>query len=160
MWPLITFEPLDVRKKRLLIEHGADRNHARIDNGTTPLHIAVEKGHAEVVRLLVEAGVDVDQADSNTGVTPLLMAAETGQVEVVRMLIQAGADTEKGTTEVGATPLYMACQNQHSEVVDLLLGAGADRMSIVAVMASLNMRRKQGRTQRWCKISRKRFWFF
>ena len=41
---------------RLLVEAGADKNQAMKD-GATPLHIASQKGHGEVVSLLIEAGV-------------------------------------------------------------------------------------------------------
>ena len=33
-----------------------------LQDGVTPLHIAAEKGHAEVVRLLVRAGAHVEAA--------------------------------------------------------------------------------------------------
>ena len=55
------------------------------ENGATPLLIASENGHVEVVRVLVEAGASVDQADKD-GATPLSRASANGHDEVVREL--------------------------------------------------------------------------
>ena len=58
---------------RLLIEAGAEKNHAKTE-GATPLFIASQMGHAEVVRLLGEAGADKNQAMTD-GATPLYIAS-------------------------------------------------------------------------------------
>ncbi len=47
----------------------------------TPLCIAAEEGHMEVVNALIAAGADKDKADDD-GTTPLFIAAEEGHVEV------------------------------------------------------------------------------
>jgi ankyrin repeat protein len=60
------------------------------DNGETPLYVASQNGHVEVVRLLIDAGALISQANNN-GVTPLSVASAIGHVEVVRLLIDAGA---------------------------------------------------------------------
>ncbi len=49
--------------------NNADVNHAR-NNGYTPLYIACQKGHTEVVAKLLAANAAVDQA-TNDGATPL-----------------------------------------------------------------------------------------
>jgi len=41
---------------RLLIVADAAVNQSRTDNGATPLYVATEKGHIEVVRLLIAGG--------------------------------------------------------------------------------------------------------
>jgi ankyrin repeat protein len=44
---------------KILIEAGANVNQSRIDNGSTALMVAIEKGKTEVVKILIEAGADI-----------------------------------------------------------------------------------------------------
>ena len=50
--------------------------------GATPLFIAAQNGHLDVVRHLVEVGADKDKA-RDTGATPLFIAAEKSHLDVV-----------------------------------------------------------------------------
>ena len=62
--------------------------------GATPLFIAAQNGHLDVVRHLVEVGADKDKARDD-GATPLYIAAENGHLDVVRHLVEVGADKDK-----------------------------------------------------------------
>ena len=75
--------------------------------GFTPLFVAAQNGHLEVVRALVtELGANVNQV--NQGSTPLRIATERGHVEVVRALVtELGADVNQATLD-GKTPLIVA----------------------------------------------------
>ncbi|MEM2186309.1 MAG: ankyrin repeat domain-containing protein [Thermofilaceae archaeon] len=65
--------------------------NARDNDGETPLHKAVFRGHLEVARFLVEKGADVN-ARNIDGMTPLHLAVFRGHLEVARFLVEKGAD--------------------------------------------------------------------
>ena len=54
--------------------------------GVTPLIMAAQNGHIEVVRFLEAQGAKVD-TPANDGCTPLYFAAQNGHLEVVRFLV-------------------------------------------------------------------------
>ena len=111
---------------RLLLEHGADADKAKTTDGCTPLFVASQNGHADVVWLLLENSADADKATTSIGATPLYWASRNGHTDVVTLLLQHGADADKAKTTDGATPLIMASQDGHTDVVQLLLEHGAD----------------------------------
>ena len=121
----------DAEARRLLA--GGRPINARLKNGETALHRAVEEGHAEMVHLLLEAGAetenirvpDDDQDDWLKGATPLAAAATLGlHVEVVRPLVAAGANLE-AANECDETALHHAAEKGNAEVAKLLVQAGA-----------------------------------
>jgi len=54
---------------KLLLDHKADVNASRYDDGSTPFYSAALNGHAEVVKLLLENRADVN-ARKHNGFTP------------------------------------------------------------------------------------------
>lgn len=93
--------------------------------GRTPLHIAAEKGYAEIVLVLVEKGAEVNITDSN-GNTPLIFIIhKAGNLQVTRRLLEKGAavNTQNRT---GETALMYAAWRGHSDIVRLLLENRAD----------------------------------
>ena len=59
------------------------------EHGQTPLFIACQNGHVDLVRLLLDKGAEVDRAASgrwNEGQTPLYIAKENGHSAVVALL--------------------------------------------------------------------------
>jgi ankyrin repeat protein len=89
-----------------------------------PLHIAAQKGHADIIRLLVEKGAKVDMPDEQ-GHTPLFHAADKGMVEAVATLLDLGADIHH-ISHTSRTALFGAAMRNHTEVIELLLDRGAD----------------------------------
>ena len=106
----------------VLLENAADPNIATASNGATPLLVAAQCGHVDVVRMLLnESAADPNIATTDEGYTPLLVAAQNGHNNVVRILLkESNADPNMASAN-GTTPLLMAVNCGHSEVVRTLL---------------------------------------
>lgn len=123
-----------------------ERSHAL--KGLSPLRLACEFGHADIVRFLLDHGfttndeghfgpttqskgtfttmrhtVDVYDQDGKTG---MLMAAHNGHADVVRILLGVGGNPDREDCIYGETPLYLACKGANPGIVSVLLDAGAD----------------------------------
>ncbi|KAK7224620.1 hypothetical protein V2G26_012623 [Clonostachys chloroleuca] len=103
--------------------------------GYTPLQIAADKGHLEIVhgRLeiverLLASGADVDAlGNTQYGYTALQVAALRGHLEVVERLLAAGCDVNAFRAEdYGYTALQGAAKGGRLEIVERLLAEGAD----------------------------------
>ena len=92
-------------------------------SGATPLMLAAQNGHVQVLRHLLELGADAEIRDGR-GRAALHYAAERGKTCIVRELIARGADWQCADS-FGDTALHLAAANGHSVVVELLLDAGA-----------------------------------
>ena len=82
---------------RMLIDAGADIDHAQNDDQSTPLHFAAGDCPAIVIAALIKAGADVNVTPlcSERGAnnrTPLYVACERSDVEPAKVLIRNGAD--------------------------------------------------------------------
>ncbi|XP_031410443.1 poly [ADP-ribose] polymerase tankyrase-2 [Meleagris gallopavo] len=125
--------PYPKRKQvcELLLRKGANINEKTKDF-LTPLHVASEKAHNDVVEVVVKHEAkklctvqsvncrDIEGRQS----TPLHFAAGYNRVSVVEYLLQHGADVhakDKG----GLVPLHNACSYGHYEVAELLVKHGA-----------------------------------
>ena len=65
--------------------------HVSDEFDKTPLHVAAENGHNEVVKHLVKKGADVNAKDEDNW-TPIHYAVMNGHNEVVQLLIEKEAD--------------------------------------------------------------------
>ena len=96
-------------------------------NGSTPLWIASNIGHVDLIKLIIEAGGDVNQAinqaDAN-GTTPLGAASRDGHTEIVRLLLQQ-PNIDVNVGQKGWSPLKLATKYKHTEIIQLLKDAGA-----------------------------------
>lgn len=96
----------DINTIRRLIASGTPVNFAM--NGTTPLHMATEKGYSSIVKLLIESGADL-LAQNAQGMTPLDVAltikkfAKTTNIlydATLPLLTSASPDSELGNSHI------------------------------------------------------------
>jgi len=92
----------------------------------TPLFIAAQNGHTEVVKLLLAYKGDVNASKHTNGVTPLFIAAQNGRTVIVKLLLANKADVNASRHTNDVTPLYIAAQNGRTVIVKLLLANKAD----------------------------------
>ena len=84
-----------------------------VQKQNTPLHLAAEKGHTEVVRVLVKFGASTEALNYRQ-YTPMHRAALLGHVDAVGALLELGAkvDTAAGN---GDTALILAGKNTRTQ---------------------------------------------
>ena len=135
---------------KLLLSKKANIN-AKGRYGDTPLHVAAEQDHRDVVDVLLANHAEVDNIFDAVaigdlekvkaflkdkpalitakvdfgGTTPLHVAAQHGQRAVVELLLANKANVNAKTREQ-RTPLHLAAQFGHRDIVELLLANHAD----------------------------------
>ena len=116
---------------KLLCEHPKTDINAQLDNGCTPLMIALSQRHHECARYLLSKQAN-NNIPSGDFLTPLYIAAQDGDIVMVELLI-----AQKAIIDVPAkgnqTPLLIAitCDDGNDgdnriNIVTMLLDAGAD----------------------------------
>uniref|UniRef100_A0A803V8T3 Ankyrin 3 n=1 Tax=Ficedula albicollis TaxID=59894 RepID=A0A803V8T3_FICAL len=136
---------------KFLLDNGASQSLATED-GFTPLAVALQQGHDQVVSLLLEndtkgkvrlpalhiaARKDDTKAaalllqndhnadvESKSGFTPLHIAAHYGNINVATLLLNRGAAVDF-TARNDITPLHVASKRGNANMVKLLLDRGA-----------------------------------
>jgi ankyrin repeat protein len=100
-----------------------DDDMYRYDGGITPLFLAIDGGHQDVVRQLLEAGVKVDGPNPD-GLTPLQFAMVRRNEALALFLLDHGADPNNAGP--GFPPLHMAAYLNQPAVAKALMARGAD----------------------------------
>lgn len=94
--------------------------------GRTPLHLAAELGHENIVTtLLSTSSTDFDVIDEG-GFSPLMVVGKEGHVSITRAFLAAGADRSRRAIDELTSVLDLAVRHGHTEVVNALLDHGAD----------------------------------
>jgi ankyrin repeat protein len=94
--------------------------------GSTPLSMAVARGHGAIADFLIDAGANVNKEVPPFG-SLLLDALMSKRLDIARRLIEAGADVNKaGEMGMGVRPLHWAALWGDKDMVERLLKAGAD----------------------------------
>ena len=107
---------------RTLHALGADINTPDNVEGVSPLHIAAETGHAEMVSALIELGANA-ATEARDGNRPLWIAAHEGHLGCVRALCAVPGLLPDGLlpNASGISPAEAAAANGHAEVQAFLL---------------------------------------
>ena len=91
----------------------------------TPLYLASEKGHLDVVKELIAHRADINKG-TDVGDTPLSAASLNGHVKVVNELLDNKASVDQADNKDGSTPLHLASWYDHVDIVRALVEEGAD----------------------------------
>ncbi|XP_071093620.1 26S proteasome non-ATPase regulatory subunit 10-like, partial [Haliotis cracherodii] len=91
----------------------------------TPVIVAAEKGHREVVKLLVNDGADVTLLN-DVGNNILHVACRGSDVEMVKFLLSLNMVDINSRGWRNRTPVLEAAVNGRRDVVELLMSEGAD----------------------------------
>lgn len=110
----------DIARVRSLLDQGADPDSVN-QHGETALHVALARGHHDVVQVLLQAGSRLD-IESKRGWTPLSYAAAHEDLDAVELMVNVRDPPVEALNDC----LVWAIRVYHSELVALLLAHGAE----------------------------------
>lgn len=132
----------DLALANSLLESGAPVNE-RDGNDNTPLILACNSNHADMVKLLLEHGANW-QVHNKDWESPLILASYHGNLSILKLLVELGAQCSEKLEYAPAhkvevlnnqfmqipsgfiTPLIIAAQKGYAKFVEFLLKHGAD----------------------------------
>lgn len=88
-------------------------------DGWTPLHVASNEGHVEMIEIFSQFGAHLDCRAKNLR-TPLHVACIRGNAAVLQALLSQGADYDAKDCD-GNTPCHMISQYGHTQCLTVLL---------------------------------------
>ncbi|XP_052067759.1 uncharacterized protein LOC127707249 [Mytilus californianus] len=86
----------------------------RKDSGESPLFIACQKNHKEIVQILIDNEADINKCRDD-GLSPLSVACQKNHKEIVKLLLDNKADTNLQAAD-GTSPLFVACRENLIEI--------------------------------------------
>lgn len=111
----ITVKRGDVAYTTFLLQKGADPN-IRDSRGNTPMMLAVDSGHGELVPLLVIGKASPNQGNS-AGETPLIRAVQHRDIATVRALLAVKADPDQRDNIAGLSARDYAQRDPRATVI-------------------------------------------
>ena len=102
----------------------ADGTHVDETTALTPLHVATEKGHTDMVTLLLEHGANVDAVD-RLGRSPLHIAIHNDDADLARRLLEANPDPNI-IKHNGNSLLIEAINHGYPDIARWLIERGAN----------------------------------
>ena len=126
-----------------LLNQGADVHAVEDIQGSTPLLMAVNLGHAPITRLLLHAGAD-PEIKGVFGQTPLIRSVIEGHHDLLALLLEYGVITDR-RDDSGNSALMHAIEDNQIEMAKSLIFAGADTslknssgMTLLQIAQSMN----------------------
>ena len=115
----------EARVSELLAVDGINVNYkASFDYGFSPLHVAAQYGHPNIIHLLHQAGAELE-IRTDAGSTPLNIAGLYGRRNCVALLLLLGANMDS-PDDIKETPLHQAARRGEKDIVTLLIESGAN----------------------------------
>jgi ankyrin repeat protein len=114
--------------KKLIEHHKASLNWDCSAKGNTPLHIAAEEGHKQIVELLIANDAQKD-IQGDTKYTALHYAVLKEKNDVVKLLVDEGARLDIQDIN-GYTPLHLAAKHGYKDAIGLLLAREEAKQTI------------------------------
>ena len=118
----------------LLEEHHAEVNAHSVNIHSSPLLLAIAKGHHEMMRLLLDHEADANDTSGRIMekvLTPMMLAVTRNDVTACRLLLESSClDVDVNFYHQSMTNSYLgeAClqDDDDDEIADMLIAAGAD----------------------------------
>ena len=105
--------------------HLIDTPHPHKLGEKTPMYIAAEKGHVEIITKLVELGSHAIDTPARDGCTPMFAATWNGHVLAIETLVRLGSKAIDTPNNDGWTPMFAAALNGHVSAIETLVRLGS-----------------------------------
>ena len=116
----VTRKDMNCMKSLLESNLKPDIEYSNPDNDKrTPLLLAVQLGHIEMVKFLLSQGANIEATDESE-TTPLMTAASLGKVDIMKELLLQGADVQ-ARNKTRRTALHLAIQKSRDRAISFLL---------------------------------------
>lgn len=101
------------------MEYGAQVN-VYDEDGSSPLHIATERGFIPEMELLIENSADISAQKNGSTLLHIGLRSPWPSLEVVKFLVQKSPESVSITDKEGQTPLSLAQKYSYDEIAQFL----------------------------------------